>query len=53
MARVPSMPNPTGELSELQERGNRKMVCGDGRTEAYFAMVMLGTPVRGTSVTVI
>jgi hypothetical protein len=38
---------------KLQESGDKKPRTGDPPTEAYLAMVMLGTPVRGTSVTVI
>ncbi len=45
--------NPTGAPSKFQESGNKKLCTGDLSTEAYLAMVMLGTPVRGTSVTVI
>ena len=45
--------NPTGVPSELQESGNKKPRTGDLPTEAYLAMVMLGTPLRETSVTVI
>ena len=40
-------------IGVAREREQKKPRTGDPPTEAYLAMVMLGTPVRGTSVTVI